>query len=141
MRKRAEPLPNGIPSVQRLPSFLAGRWSIALAGVVLGFALLAAYHNSFSVPFFFDDVQAITENPTIRHLGTLPQVLSPPAGGLTISGRPLVNLSLALNYALGGTAVRGYHALNLAIHTFASLILLGIVRRTLLLNPALRHRF
>ena len=57
-----------------------------------------------------------------------------------MEGRPLLNLSPAINYALGGLAVRWYHALNLAIHILAGLTLLGIVHRTLL-QPGLRERF
>jgi tetratricopeptide (TPR) repeat protein len=57
-----------------------------------------------------------------------------------VGGHPIVNFSLALNYALGGLAVWGYHALNLAIHILAALTLYGIVRRTLL-RPGLRERF
>ena len=95
-------------------------------------ATLAAYHNSFTGPFVFDDVPAITGNPSIRQLGPLGAILSPTLdGGLTVSGRPLVNLSLALNYALGGEAVEGYHIFNLLIHMLAGLTLFGIVRRTL----------
>lgn len=107
------------------------------AGLVL--AALAAYHNSFRVPFLYDDVPTIVENASIRHLWPLGPVLVPPPD-VTSAGRPLVNFSLALNYALGGTAVGGYHALNLAIHLLAGLTLFGVVRRTLLL-PALRERF
>jgi tetratricopeptide (TPR) repeat protein len=44
----------------------------------------------------------------------------------------LLNLSLALNYALSGDAVWSYHALNLLIHVLAGLALFGLVRRTLL---------
>src|SRR5208337_2368430 len=40
------------------------------------------------------------------------------------------NLSLALNYAVSGFDVRGYHVTNLAIHLAAALLLFGIVRRT-----------
>jgi len=58
------------------------------------------------------------------------QVLHPPAGGETVTGRPLVNLSLAVNYALGGLSLPGYHGFNLAVHLLAGLILFGIVRRT-----------
>jgi tetratricopeptide (TPR) repeat protein len=100
-------------------------------------AAFAAYHNSFSGPFIFDDKPVILENSTIRHLWS---ALLPPPGGMTVSGRPMLNLSLAINYALGGTDVGTYHALNLAIHVLAGLALLGIVRRTLL-RPALRERF
>ncbi len=109
--------------------------------LVLIVAGLLAYHNSFTGPFIFDDAASIPENPTIRHLWPIWQPLSPPhGGGLTVEGRPLLNLSLAVNYAIGGTEVWGYHALNLAIHLLAGLTLFGIVRRTLL-QPKLRERF
>ena len=109
--------------------------------VVVGVALLA-YHNSFSGPFIYDDGPSILENPTIRHLWPITRVLRPPHAnrGITVEGRPLINLSLAVNYALGGTNVWGYHAFNLAIHILAGLALLGIVRRTLR-QPGLRDRF
>ena len=105
--------------------------SCVLAGVVIVLAALAAYHNSLSGPFVYDAEPAITENPTIRHLLPLGPVLSTPPGGSPVSGRPVVNLSLALNYSLGGLNVTGYHAVNLAIHMLAGLTLFGVVRRTL----------
>lgn len=106
-----------------------------VAGVVLIAAALVAYHNTFSVPFQFDDPQSIESNPSIRHLWPLigPNApLCPPPSGATVAGRPLVNLSLALNYAGGGVGVRGYHLFNLAIHALAGLALFGLLRRTLL---------
>ncbi|HTB80599.1 MAG TPA: tetratricopeptide repeat protein [Opitutaceae bacterium] len=123
------------------PAGRAGsRWIIVLAGGFLALAGIAAYSNSFSGPFLLDDMSAIVQkNATIRHLWPVWPVLSPP-GGLTVSGRPVLNLSLAVNYAFGGTQVGGYHGLNLAIHILAGLALFGIVRRTLL-RPVLRERF
>lgn len=107
---------------------------------VVGAALLA-YQNSFTGPFIYDDVASIVANPTIRHLWPIWDVLSPPrGGGLTVEGRQIINVSLAINYALGGTKVWGYHALNLIIHILVGLTLYGIVRRTLLL-PRFRDRF
>ena len=109
--------------------------------LVLIVAGLLAYHNSFTGPFILDDGPSIQRNPTIRHLWPIWDALSPPhKGAITVEGRPIVNLSLAINYALGGYDVRGYHALNLTIHILAGLSLLGIVRRTLL-QPRLRERF
>ena len=100
-----------------------------------------AYHNSFQGPFIFDDVTSIAENPHIRHLWPVWEALTPPhKGGETVGGRPLVNLSLAINYAIHGLRVAGYHAVNLAIHIIAGLVLYGVVRRTLL-QPPLRPRF
>jgi len=112
------------PNRDRLP--------ILVSAGLLALAALLAYANSFRGPFFFDDLASITENPTIRHLGDLGAVLSPPsAKAIGVSGRPLINLSLAVNYALGGLDPWGYHAVNLAIHLAAGLALFGIVRRTL----------
>ena len=112
--------------------FASRRWQWpAMAALVL--AVLAAYYNSFSAAFVFDDTAAVVDNPTIRQLGALGDVLSPPSDrGLTVGGRPVVNLTRALNYAFGGTAPRGYHVFNVAIHVLAALTLLGVVRRTLL---------
>jgi protein O-mannosyl-transferase len=100
--------------------------------LVIVLAALAAYHNSFGGPFTFDDAGSIQENRTIRHLWPLGPVLSPPSAlGQTVGGRPVLNLSLALNYAVSGTGVGSYHAANLLIHLLAGLALFGVVRRTL----------
>ena len=98
-----------------------------------------AYHNSFQGPFIYDDVGNILKNRTIRHLWPMWDVLSPPPA-LFVGGRPVLNLSLALNCAMGGLAVWGYHALNLAVHLLAALVLFGILRRTLE-REKLRDRF
>lgn len=104
-----------------------------LAGIALVLAALAAYHNSFSVPFIFDDSASIAQNGTIRHLSHLGEVLKgPPWAALTVNGRPLLNLTLAVNYALGGLEVGGYHWVNLGIHCLAALTLFGVMRRSLL---------
>jgi Flp pilus assembly protein TadD len=102
-------------------------------------AILVAYANSFSGPFIFDDVFWIPANPHIRHLWPLWDALQPPpvSGG---TGRPLVCLTLALNYALSGLDPWSYHVFNLAIHACAALVLFGIVRRTLQ-GRRLRERF
>jgi hypothetical protein len=111
-------------------------WRVLAVAAVLILAALGAYWNSFNVPFVFDDSWAISDNPSIRHLGQIGDVLAPPSTAPT-AARPLLNLSFALNYAGGGLSVRGYHVVNLLIHICAGLALLGIVRRTLLL-PDLR---
>lgn len=98
-----------------------------VAGAALSLAVAAAYANTFAVPFVYDDVPAIVENPSLQRIGT---ALAPPPG-TTVSGRPLINLSFALNYAVSGQAVWSYHALNLVIHGCAALVLFGLVRRTL----------
>lgn len=105
--------------------------------MVVAATAVLAYHNTLGVPFLMDDDSSIRENPTIRQLwGSW----LPPAGGLTVSGRPLVNMSLALNHAVSGTAVWSYHAFNLLVHIAAGWTLATVVRRTLEL-PGLAGRF
>jgi len=98
-----------------------------LGGATLAVWAIAAYVQTFSVPLLYDDTPTIVGNSTIRHWET---VFAPPNDS-TASGRPILNLSLAVNYAISGTAVWSYHATNLAIHILAGLTLFGIVRRTL----------
>jgi tetratricopeptide (TPR) repeat protein len=112
----------------RGPNTFLVRWGTFLAGSIIVLAALAVYHNSFSGPLILDDPSAITVNLSIRHLASA--LFPPPAA--TTGGRPLLNLTFAINYALGGMNVWGYHAFNLAIHIFAGLTLFGVVRRTLL---------
>lgn len=104
----------------------------AAAGAITA-AVLAVYANSLNAPFLFDDFPAIVRNTTIRDLGNLGAVLTPPLDGAGVTGRPLVNLSFALNYALGGLDVRGYHAGSVLLHLAASLLFFGWLRRTFLL--------
>ncbi len=92
-----------------------------------------AYHNSFGGAFVFDDVDRILKNSHIRHLWPIWDILS-------TTSRPLVELSLAINCALGGTQVFGYHVVNLLIHLSAALVLFGIVRRTFR-TESLRARY
>ncbi|HUI05468.1 MAG TPA: tetratricopeptide repeat protein [Verrucomicrobiae bacterium] len=106
-----------------------GRKLFPLVVVAAG---LLAYSNSFRDAFFIDDGAWIEGNPRVHHLSLVNAV-----GG---TSRPVVQLSLALNYAMGGLDVRGYHAFNLIVHLLAALTLYGIVRRTLT-GERLRSRY
>lgn len=95
---------------------------------------LAAHLNSLPGIFVFDDLGAILNNDTIRGLRPLSRVLDPPDDGLPVTGRPITNLSFALNYAAHGPNPFGFHLVNLGIHLLNSLALFGLVRRTLLMS-------
>lgn len=98
--------------------------------LLLAVAAIIAYSNSFLVPFIYDDISSTRDNPHIRSLWPLSQALWAPPN-TTAEGRPVVALSLALNYAMGGLDVWGYHAFNLAVHILAGVVLFGLVWRTL----------
>jgi Flp pilus assembly protein TadD len=93
--------------------------------VIVGFAI---YWNSTTAPFAFDDDHAIVINEQIRHLSTS---LAPTERGSPLAGRPLVSLTFAINYALGGLNIRGYRLVNISIHILNALLLFAIAARTL----------
>ncbi len=111
---------------------MSNRRTILLCGGLIVTAGVAAYWNSFNAPFVFDDIPCILDNPSIRQLWPLSVPLNPPREfGYTVSGRPVLNLSLAVNYALSGTSPWSYHVVNLLIHLAAGLLLFGLTRRVL----------
>jgi tetratricopeptide (TPR) repeat protein len=124
------------PEVSRR-AFSAAQLAIAVA--ILLSVTLAAYHSSLNGALVFDDLSNIADNPSIRKLWPLGRVLSPPSEAGT-SGRPIANLTYALNYAVHGLEVRGYHVVNVGLLALAALTLFGVVRRTLE-QPLLRERF
>ena len=109
-----------------------------LLGAVLLTAGFVAYANAFAGPFVFDDVTGIATNPSLQSLWP-PRWLAAAPGSPT-AGRLVLNFTFAVNYALGGLDVRGYHAVNVAIHLLAGAALFGVVRRTLL-SERMRERY
>ncbi|MBI4597815.1 MAG: tetratricopeptide repeat protein [Candidatus Omnitrophica bacterium] len=97
--------------------------ALGLPVLLVGIGLWA-YHNSFRGAFLFDDHRHILNNVNVREP-------SPPWACLAESARPIVDCSFTLNYALAGAQPFTYHAVNLAIHLLAGLLLFGLVRRTL----------
>ena len=97
-----------------------GTWSKAVPLLML--AGLLAYCNSFTKAFVLDDIAWITGNPDISSFSRY----------MRDGARPVMRLSIQLNYLLGGLSLPGYHAFNLAVHVLAALTLYGLVRRALL---------
>ncbi|HYM11212.1 MAG TPA: DUF1736 domain-containing protein [Bryobacterales bacterium] len=92
-----------------------------LAGLVFA-AAVAVYLNSLGGDFVFDDTSLVEHNPLLHSLGfaNLARIFGSHYwqaveghGGLY---RPIVVLSYAINYALGGLHPWGYHLVNLLIH-------------------------
>ncbi|MBK8475588.1 MAG: tetratricopeptide repeat protein [Opitutaceae bacterium] len=114
-------------------------WLVALL-LVLGVGTV--YWNSLHVPFVLDDKLAVMDNPTVRSLWPLSGPLSPPRNGLPVAGRPLPNLSFAINRAISGDAVWSYHLGNAGLHALAALALFALLRQTLarpVVPERLRH--
>src|SRR5690349_6092931 len=107
-------------------------WSVAL---LLAFFIGVVYVPAVNTPFIFDDLVGITQNDSIVSLWPLvgfskPGPLNPPPEHPT-SGRPLVNLSFAINYRLGGLDPVGYHVFNVVLHFCNAMLVWALMRRTL----------
>ena len=98
-----------------------------LAVLILALVAAATYWNGLRAPFVWDDDIAIATNQSIHEITTS---LNPPLE-TPVAGRPVVNLSFALNYAFGELDPFGYHLFNLVVLVCSALLLFGIVARTL----------
>jgi hypothetical protein len=99
------------------------------AAIVLGSGLvvLAMYGHTLHDPFVFDDLDAVVDNGSLHSLAT---ALVPPPD-TPVSGRPLVNLSFALNVLVGGLAPFGFRLVNLALHALNALLAYALLARVL----------
>lgn len=110
-------------------AWLSSPWPALLVIIMAG---LLAFSNNYSGEFIYDDFDTIVDNPEIK---TFSPLWSPLwiTHMTPISGRPVIALTFALNYAASGMDVFGYHLVNNIIHLLAGLTLFGVIRATLLL--------
>lgn len=99
---------------------------------LLVLATCLVYANSLEGVFVHDDLPSIVANEDVR------SIVHPSMWGTwsssphsSIDARPLVRLSLALNYAWSGLQVRSYHLVNIALHLGCGLLLYGLLRLSL----------
>ncbi len=85
-----------------------------VALVLLSVVGWIVYGRSLSYPFMFDDFHSVVMNTSINRLWPSPGESSPLRAAFDSprAGRPLVNLSLAINYHFGQTDPWGYHFVN-----------------------------
>lgn len=122
-------------SVETSPSNAPDRSAWPRGGRTLLFVALVAgiyfgYSPALDGEMQFDDLHNITGNPAIRDSAHFSWLRF---GYLPGATRPLVDLTLALNYRTSALAVRPYHLVNLAVHLAVVLVVvafaLWILRR------------
>jgi Flp pilus assembly protein TadD len=89
---------------------------------------LIVYSNSFNVPFAFDDIPYIVENPRIETLSNIPTLFTNIEG--PIGSRPFTLTTFAINYFLGKLNTFGYHVFNLILHIINGLLLYSLIIMT-----------
>lgn len=127
-------------TVSRQPAVAVHAPPVRMQAALLVLCGALVFANGLNAPFVIDDANSIETNDQIRSILPLSESLSPPRD-TPVAGRPLVNFSFAINYAISGLTPQPYRVTNLAIHLLAGLLLFGIIRRTLTLagTPEVLH--
>lgn len=93
--------------------------------LLLTIVTLHCYWNSLNGDFLSDDIILVTRNYDIRSLSNIPSLFTRDyfgAGHNDKIYRPIIHLSLALNYYFGGLNTFGYHLVNLILHLLNGLL-------------------
>jgi hypothetical protein len=121
---------------EKLNRLFASRRFNLIAFAFIAALILIAYSNTFYATFHFDDNPAIVENAYIKRVtfDNIKYLLS--------INRPVVNLTLMLNYSLGGLNVVGWHIFNTGCHIanswFVYLLILWTLNMPLLASGMLK---
>ncbi|MFQ5560961.1 MAG: tetratricopeptide repeat protein [Nitrospinota bacterium] len=101
------------------------------------------YLNSSFNSFHFDDLATIVHNPFIRKAENIPSFFTNPKA-FSVTGdsmyRPLLLVSYAVNYIVGGDDVFGYHLFNIFLHSLNTVLLFFLIYQVNL-NSGEKSRF
>lgn len=135
--KKTKKIKTPVATVVSEPSTLSDAGSVwhdpfvhLLLILVTGFV---AYFNSINVPFMFDDYDYLVKNPVIQSFDCFPDTSR--SFGYAIAQdvknnlvlRPVSYFTFALNYALHGTGIFGFHLVNLLLHIGCSLLVYALM--------------
>ena len=113
---------------------------LAWAALVVLAAITLAYANHFNNGFHFDDFHTVNNNPYIRSLRNAWLFFKDPATFSVLPAnrtyRPLVTLSVAFDYWLGGGLKPFYFQLDMFVWFLAQLVLMFLLFRHVLRSGA-----
>jgi Tfp pilus assembly protein PilF len=106
--------------------------------LVLLLSVILAYSNILNGEFQFDDGTFIKEGLLVTQPADVLKMN--PVAMLTGGMRPVTQLTFAVNYAWGGSDVRGYHLVNIGIHIVVFILIYLFMKKTLL-SSAIKEAF
>ncbi len=105
---------------------------VRTAALLVGLLAALVYANSLSNLYAYDDLHIVEHNTAIHALGTLPGALVAPywpndyGQGLGL-WRPVTTALFGLQWMAGGGAPVVFHAVNVATHVVATLLVLALL--------------
>jgi len=127
-KKRKRTTPAKARPAGGTPQTPGRRWIFSAYGCLLLVSGIIAYWPSFQVPFQFDDITNIVDNPYLRISSLSPASLASAAFQDFKQNRPLSNLTFALNYYVNLVDPYGYHVVNFLFHAISGFCLWGLLR-------------
>jgi Tfp pilus assembly protein PilF len=99
--------------------------------LVLSLVMIAGlvYANAVDHPFVYDDRELILENPRIRSLSNVPEMIGFTAEGFQPKDRWTREFTHAIEYALAGLRSPVYHATNIGLHAVVGLLVFLLFSR------------
>ncbi len=98
--------------------------------LVISAAGLITFSNSFTNSFHFDDIVGVVRNPAIRDLINIPAYFTDPSTfglGRTREWRPILQITYAINYAIGGYNPVVFRTFNLLVHIASAYLIFLII--------------
>ena len=125
--------PPGWDTVLNKTNIMTDRAGITTLLILAALALIA-YANSLQAPFILDDNHMIVENAFIKKAVYYPMFFKGYVTSFAIAKgmcRPLLMLTFAFNYAVGGLNPLSYHITNLCLHLANALLLFFLLKAVL----------
>lgn len=108
-----------------------------LPAALLIAAPFVVYSNNYRHAYLLDDSYTLVSNPSIRTLSAVPRYFVDPATYTSVREqadyRPLLQVTYALNYWMGGYDTWWWHFTQIVLHTLVTLGIFALCRRVLVL--------
>lgn len=126
---------NSAPRVPAPWSLLSNRYLHFAVLVALPFAI---YSNNYRHAYLLDDGYTLVNNPHVRSLAEIPSYFVDPSTYTSlreqVDYRPLLQVTYALNYAMGGYDIWWWHFTQILLHVLTGLGIYALCRRIITLS-------
>ena len=105
--------------------------------VIISALAFAVYANNYRHAYHLDDAYTLLNNPSVRSLEQVPRYFVDPATYTSLREqadyRPILQVSYALNYRMGGYDTWWWHFTQILLHALVSIGVFAFARRVLTL--------